>query len=207
MANLYRDYGKRVFDLLITIPLLLLLLPLFVLVAILIRLDSPGPILFIQERLGFKGRIFPVYKFRTMIDRSRQATSEIYGRHTELTRSGYWLRRFKIDELPQLLNVLMGDMSLVGPRPALPAQLADYNDDGLKRLQVRPGLTGLAQVRGNIFLTWPQRWQYDAYYVETISLWTDLTIILRTIAVVVLGESRFQQPPISSENKNDNKQK
>lgn len=207
MVNLYRRYGKRVFDLLITIPLLLLLLPLLALVAILIRLDSPGPSLFVQERLGFEGRIFHVYKFRTMIDKSRQATSEIYGQHTELTRSGYWLRRFKIDELPQLFNVLMGDMSLVGPRPALPAQLAEYNEDGLKRLQVRPGLTGLAQVRGNIYLTWPQRWQYDAHYVDTSSLWTDLIIILRTIAVVVLGEGRFQQPPTSSGNENDIKQK
>jgi lipopolysaccharide/colanic/teichoic acid biosynthesis glycosyltransferase len=124
----------------------------------------------------------------------------VLGRDPELTRAGYWLRRFKIDELPQLLNVIKGDISIVGPRPALPEQLIEYeNTIGGKRLLVRPGLTGLAQVNGNIHLTWPQRWEYDAVYVEHQSLWLDLWIIWRTVAVIILGEDKFLKLPGTDE--------
>ncbi len=189
----YRRSGKRLIDILITIPFLLLVSPILVLTAVLIRLDSHGPVFFLQERLGRDGRVFLTYKFRTMTDAVRTARREVYGKTDEVTRVGYWLRRFKIDELPQLFNVVIGDMSLVGPRPALPAQLDEYNDAGRRRLLVRPGLTGLAQIHGNIYLTWPQRWQWDAQYVDRLSPGLDLWIAMRTFAVVVLGEERFLQ--------------
>lgn len=128
-----------------------------------------------------------------MTDEPRKVTGEIRdsGADVGVTRAGYWLRRFKIDELPQLWNVLVGDMSLVGPRPAMPQQLDELDEVGRMRLLVRPGLTGLAQVNGNIFLTWPQRWQFDRQYVENVTFITDVGIMLRTALVILLGERRF----------------
>jgi undecaprenyl phosphate N,N'-diacetylbacillosamine 1-phosphate transferase len=190
------QFGKRFLDLVLAILALIVLSPFFLIIIILIRFDSPGPILFIQKRLGRKAKIIDVYKFRTMTDRARAPGGEIYGRDPEVTRLGYWLRRFKLDELPQLLNIARGDLSIVGPRPALPSQLSEYTDLARKRLEVRPGLTGLAQVNGNIHLSWPERWQYDAQYVGRVSLLFDLQIILRTVAVVLLGEDKFRNPPV-----------
>jgi lipopolysaccharide/colanic/teichoic acid biosynthesis glycosyltransferase len=195
MRCLYRSFGKRALDLAIGIPAILACAPLLAVVAIIVRLDSPGPILFKQERLGRYGKTFVVYKFRTMTDRPRSNTYEIFGHDAEVTRVGYWLRRFKMDELPQLFNVIKGDMSLVGPRPPLPAQLADYDVRVRRRLTVRPGLTGLAQVYGGIHLPWPQRWEYDVYYADHLSFGLDLWILWRTLAVILLGEDRFVRPP------------
>jgi undecaprenyl phosphate N,N'-diacetylbacillosamine 1-phosphate transferase len=112
-----------------------------------------------------------------------------------LTRPGAFIRRFKLDELAQLYNVLRGEMSVIGPRPALPRQLAEYDAVGRKRLQVRPGLSGLAQIHGNIYLSWPERWVYDARYVAECSLGLDLWIIWRTIAVAIRGEEKFLVHP------------
>ena len=162
---MYCHYGKRFLDIVLSITALVLLSPLLALVGIFLRFDSVGPILFIQDRVGKQGVIFRAYKFRTMTHRFRVSDREIIGRDVEVTRMGYWLRRFKINEVPQLFNILKGDMSIVGPRPSLPEQQAEYNDVARKRLMVRPGLTGLAQVQGNIHLSWPERWQYDAWYV------------------------------------------
>jgi undecaprenyl phosphate N,N'-diacetylbacillosamine 1-phosphate transferase len=194
-STLYGRYGKRVFDVAVAAPALILLSPLLALVAILVRLDSPGPVWLCQERLGRRGVIFRAYKFRTMIDRPRVSDHEILAGDAEVTRLGYWLRRFKLDELPQLVNVLTGDMSTVGPRPALPLQMAQYDATARKRLLVRPGLTGRAQVAGNIHLSWPERWHYDALYVENLSFRLDLRIIARTAAVLLLGEHKFLEPP------------
>ncbi len=185
---MYRRIFKRIFDLLISLTLSVLLIPLFIMVMILIKLDSRGPILFIQERMGLKGRIFYIFKFRTMTHKQRHNHTEVLPDNPEVTRIGRSLRRFKIDELPQLLNVLGGDMSIVGPRPALPSQLESYNMVGHKRLEVRPGLTGLAQINGNILLSWPERWVYDKQYVENLSLLLDLKIILKTFRIIFKGE-------------------
>ncbi|HEY0073491.1 MAG TPA: sugar transferase [Abditibacteriaceae bacterium] len=190
----YARAGKRVFDLMLTIPALLFLLPGLLLTALLVRLDSAGPIFFLQERLGRNGTVFRLYKFRSMTDTPRTANREIIGRDAEVTRIGFWIRRFKIDELPQFWNVLIGDLSIVGPRPALPAQLAEYDDLARRRLLVRPGLTGLAQVHGNIHLSWAERWLYDARYVERMSLPLDLWIIGRTVLVILKGEEKFLSP-------------
>lgn len=193
---LYRRAGKRALDLLVVLPVFLLALPLLAIASVLVKLDSPGPVFFVQKRLGRYGSTFLTYKFRSMTDRPRTTHTEVLPGHSEVTRSGVWLRRFKIDELPQLWNIVRGDMSLVGPRPALPEHISEYNRDGLERLLERPGLTGLAQVNGNIYLSWPERWAWDARYVRELSLLTDLRIIARTVAVVVCGEEKFLNRPV-----------
>jgi undecaprenyl phosphate N,N'-diacetylbacillosamine 1-phosphate transferase len=197
--SLYRLFGKRLFDLVVCLPIFLVALPVFILTAILIRLDSRGPVLFVQKRLGRYGSTFRTWKLRTMTHRERSAHTEILPGHSEVTRIGRLLRRAKLDELPQLLNILKGDMSLVGPRPALPGHIRDYDENGLRRLLERPGLTGLAQVNGNIYLSWPERWIYDAEYAESLSVWLDATIVVKTVAVVFLGEERFLNRPETSE--------
>ena len=194
----YRAFGKRLLDLTASLPTLVAVAPLFALIAVLVKLTSRGPVFFVQERLGRGGATFRTYKFRTMTDRTRTSHQEIFGKTDEVTAVGYWLRRFKLDELPQLWNIANGDMSLVGPRPALPAQLAEYTDVARQRLLVQPGLTGMAQVHGNIHLTWPERWIYDAEYVAQVSFARDAWIIARTIGVVVLGEERFLKKPVET---------
>jgi lipopolysaccharide/colanic/teichoic acid biosynthesis glycosyltransferase len=109
----------------------------------------------------------------------------------ELTKLGKFIRRFKIDELPQLWNIVKGDMSFIGPRPCLPTLAEKFDENGKTRIMVRPGLTGLAQINGNINLTWPERWVYDRQYVESLSFTLDCKIIMKTVAVVLLGENRF----------------
>jgi len=193
--NWYRNRGKRCFDLALTAPAVLLFAPVLLAVALAVRLDSPGPVLFRQRRAGRGGRPFELLKFRTMTDRPRAVDGEVLANHPELTGVGRLLRRFKIDEMPQLLNVLAGEMSLVGPRPGLVEQIADYDEFGHQRLLVRPGLTGLAQIRGNIHLPWPERWRHDAEYVDTLSFVGDLVILVRTVAVILLGEERFLRRP------------
>jgi undecaprenyl phosphate N,N'-diacetylbacillosamine 1-phosphate transferase len=187
----YRSFGKRLLDLAITVPALIIVSPVLLLAAILIKLDSRGPVMFVQQRLGRYGSTFPTFKFRSMTHRDRAPDSEILPGHSEVTRVGAVLRRSKIDELPQLLNIVSGDMSIVGPRPALPDHIRKYDGNGLRRLLVRPGLTGRAQTSGNIYLSWPERWHYDAGYVAHLSLMSDLRIMAKTIAVVLLGEERF----------------
>jgi undecaprenyl phosphate N,N'-diacetylbacillosamine 1-phosphate transferase len=191
--SFYRRRGKRLLDLALTGLLIPALLPVAFVAGLLVWFTSPGPVFFVQPRIGKGGRVFNAYKFRTMIHRPRlpDPHCEIFGRNAEVTAVGYWLRRFKIDELPQLLNVLKGEMSLVGPRPALTPHLAEFDALAHQRLLVAPGLTGLAQVHGNIYLSWPQRWRYDAYYVQALSLGLDLWILLRTLGVIVWGEEHW----------------
>jgi lipopolysaccharide/colanic/teichoic acid biosynthesis glycosyltransferase len=159
-----------------------------------VKLTSPGPVFFNQARLGKLGKIFVAYKFRTMLHRERTHHVEIREGNSEVTRIGKLLRRFKIDELPQVFNVVRGEMSLVGPRPPLPEQINDYDTETLQRLMATPGVTGLAQVNGGTQMSWPERWQHDLRYVRELSFGLDLAILLRTIMVVVLGEERFHNP-------------
>jgi undecaprenyl phosphate N,N'-diacetylbacillosamine 1-phosphate transferase len=191
----YRQYGKRLLDLFLSILALIVLTPFFLIAAILIRLESPGPVFYVQDRLGMHGKIFRAYKLRTMTNKIRTPDHEIHPGDPELTLIGAFLRRYKLDELVQVFNVLSGEMSWVGPRPALPRQLAEYDANGRKRLLVKPGMSGLAQVHGNIYLSWPERWVYDAQYVDACSLRLDLWIIWRTIAVMIVGEEKFLKDP------------
>ncbi len=194
----YLRIGKRLLDSVIGLVIMSLTSPLTLLIAVLIRLTSRGPILFKQERLGRDGRTFMALKFRTMVNLPRvPATTGVSPQDPDVTALGRVLRRMKLDELPQLWNVIRGDMSLVGPRPQLPVQLAEFNDDARVRLKVRPGMTGMAQTHGNTSLSWPERWYYDAYYVRNLSFRLDCRLMLRTLLVLLHGEERYlERPPI-----------
>jgi undecaprenyl phosphate N,N'-diacetylbacillosamine 1-phosphate transferase len=186
---------KRPFDLVAALLLVLLLSPVLLLVAVLVKLTSPGPVFFIQDRAGKDGRIFRLVKFRTMRgDRKPDPKELVPLHHPDITGLGYLLRRFKIDEFPQLFNVIRGDMSLVGPRPTLPDQVAAYDAFRRQRLLVRPGITGLAQVYGNSLMPWDERILYDFAYVRRCGFFLDLSILLRTILVVFVGERRMTRP-------------
>jgi lipopolysaccharide/colanic/teichoic acid biosynthesis glycosyltransferase len=190
--TLWTHGGKRSFDLVVGGLLFVLGLPVLLVAAALIKLTSPGPVLFLQDRAGWKGRVFKPWKFRTMRGGRRPDPLEIVPlSHPDITPVGRFLRRLKLDELPQLVNVLRGEMSLVGPRPTLPDQAARYDDFRRRRLLVRPGLTGLAQVNGSASISWDERILYDVAYVRRCSLGLDLVILIRTILVVVLGEKRM----------------
>ncbi len=188
---MYKKIVKPFFDRFFAGIALIVLLPALLLFALLIKIESKGPIFFLQERLGKNAKIFKIYKFRTMTHVIRKEHKELFGKSAGVTNVGYFLRKFKIDELPQLLNVLIGDMSFVGPRPGLPEQLSDYSVIAKERLKVKPGMTGYAQINGNIFLDWEQRWIYDKKYVEEINFFLDVRILFKTVLVVILGEKYF----------------
>jgi undecaprenyl phosphate N,N'-diacetylbacillosamine 1-phosphate transferase len=192
---MYSRFAKRFLDLAIALTALVVLAPLFLLTTLLVLMSSHGPALFVQERLGRHGKVFRAYKFRTMTHRARTHHIEIKAGHPEVTLVGSLLRRLKIDELPQLVNVLRGDMSVIGPRPALVSDLKLYDSVARRRLEVRPGLTGLAQTHGGIHLSWPERWRYDVRYVDEISFALDLKIFLRTIILLAVGEEKLLQKP------------
>lgn len=188
--TIYLRIGKRVLDLLITLPALLVLAPLLCILAVWIKLDSSGPIFFTQERVGRGGRCFRLIKFRSMVVGAETKGAGILVEKNDLriTRSGAILRRTSMDELPQLINVLRGEMSLVGPRPTLRYQVEQYDAEQRRRLLVPPGLTGWAQVNGRKSLDWPSRIRLDLEYLDRVSLLTDLGIMFRTLPVVLGAE-------------------
>lgn len=169
---------------------LLLLSPVFMAIAIAIRVTMGSPVLFRQTRLGLNGKPFRIWKFRSMVvgaDLLLDSKGRVKGKG-RLTGVGRVLRRFSLDELPQLLNITRGDLCFVGPRAALPEHLPRYTERQKRRLRVKPGLTGLAQVNGRNTLKWSERIEYDLWYIQNYSWLLDLTILLRTIKVVLLGE-------------------
>lgn len=188
---MYNNIFKRLFDFLLSTIVILFLFPIFTITYLLVKLDSKGPFFFFQERLGKEGSVFKVFKIRTMTDKPRVANREILSGDSEVTRVGAVLRRLKIDELPQILNIWKGDMSFVGPRPCLPELRKEFDVNGMQRLKVRPGLSGLAQINGNIYLSWPERWEYDAEYVKKLSFLLDLKIIFKTFLIVIFGEEKY----------------
>jgi len=193
MSKAFQRFLKRATDILVSVIGLALLAPVFLIIAIAIKLDSPGPVFFRQERVGKDGRIFRIFKFRTMV---QNATAHPLGYHTHdgdprVTRVGRFLRQYSLDELPQFFNILVGDMSLVGPRPTLAYQVEKYNDFQRRRLLVRPGVTGLAQINGRNQLTWPQRIERDVWYVDHWSYGLDLKILWQTVGVVLRREGVY----------------
>ena len=183
---------KRLADILAAGALLIVLAPLFVVVAMVLIISDRGAVFFSQKRSGLKGREFTIYKFRTMrTDREHDPFEYVPAGHSDITAIGRMLRRLKLDETPQLWNILKGDMSLIGPRPTVPEQVLRYNDFERRRLEVRPGLTGLAQVNGGILLPWPERIKWDVYYVEHLGEAIDLRIALKTVIVVLAGDKKF----------------
>jgi exopolysaccharide biosynthesis polyprenyl glycosylphosphotransferase len=188
---------KRLLDVVLAAFGLVATLPIWLGIVLAIRLDSPGPAIFMQERVGLHGRRFRFYKFRSMYVDAEQRLAEVQA-HNEIdgpvfkmrndpriTRMGGFLRKTSLDELPQLINVLMGDMSLVGPRPPLPREVAQYRPGDLVRLTVKPGLTCLWQVSGRSQVGFDQWMEYDREYVRNMSLKLDLQILLRTVWVVI----------------------
>jgi exopolysaccharide biosynthesis polyprenyl glycosylphosphotransferase len=187
---------KRGFDMAVAAAALLVLSPLLAIVALIIRLDSPGPVLFRQERVGRDGTLFTMLKFRSMVATAEQDLERLRERNEgsgalfkirndpRITRVGRFIRRHSIDELPQLWNILVGDMSVVGPRPPLPSEVTDYEDHVHRRLYIRPGLTGMWQINGRSTLDWEESVKLDLFYVENWSLVGDLVIMWRTIREV-----------------------
>lgn len=177
---------KRLFDIFIAAVLLVLLWPFLVAIIAAIKLSSRGPAIFAQQRAGQGGRPFTFYKFRTMrLDVDPFGPSPKSGRDPRLTRVGKWLREYSLDELPQLFNIIRGDMSLVGPRPLYVAQMAEWNERQRQRLLVKPGLTGLAQVSGRAALTREEKLELDVKYVARRGLRMDARILVATVAQVL----------------------
>lgn len=183
---------KRLIDLFGSSIGLIFISPILIISILGIEIFMPGPVFFKQVRAGYKGKPFNILKLRTMkIDTIAEENHDFSKDAERLTFFGEILRRTKVDELPQLLNVFMGDMSLVGPRPTVIEQATKYDTFQRKRLDVVPGMTGLAQVNGNITLSWEDRIKYDVFYVENWSLMLDMKILFKTVAIVVLGENKF----------------
>jgi len=196
---------KRLVDILISlIGLILLAIP-FAAIALAIKLGSKGPIFFRQERVGLNGRVFKTWKFRTMVvGAMKQGLGyNVAKDDPRITRVGRFLRSWSLDELPQLINVLRGEMSIVGPRPTLKYQVEQYDDFQRKRLLVKPGITGWALIHGRNLLTWEERIKYDVWYVDHRTIWLDLWVMIKTIWVVLIkreglyGESGVNDPFVS----------
>lgn len=186
--------GKRALDLLIAGPATLVTAPLIGLLCLLIRLESRGPAIYRQTRIGKDGRPFQIYKLRTMVTGAEfiGAGLAIQQGDDRITRMGGLLRRYSLDELPNLWNVVRGEMSIVGPRPTVPVQVEQYTERQRGRLAVRPGITGWAQVNGRASLPWPERIELDLWYVEHESLAVDLRILLATVSMVLGGKGLYK---------------
>lgn len=190
---------KRLFDVIFSLFGLIILLPAFLIIAFLIKITSKGPVFFKHERIGKGGKpLFP-FKFRTM---KRGAIKEGLGytvaeSDERITKIGSFLRKWGLDELPQLINVLRGEMSLVGPRPTFSYQVEKYSDFQKKRLLVKPGITGWALIHGRNLLSWEERIKYDVWYVENWSLWLDFKILLKTVIIVLLRKGVYGKQGIN----------
>lgn len=191
--SFYAKYGKRIFDLCLTVPAFIILSPVMGMTAVLVAVKLGRPVLFTQKRPGYHEQIFRMYKFRSMTD-ERDEDGELLPDEVRLTSFGKKLRSSSLDELPELLNILKGDMSLVGPRPLLVQYLPLYNAQQRKRHEVKPGITGLAQINGRNRITWEEKFSYDVQYVENISWKEDIRILAETVLTV------FKREGINSDN-------
>jgi lipopolysaccharide/colanic/teichoic acid biosynthesis glycosyltransferase len=186
-------FAKRVIDIVAAAAGLVLLFPLFVLIAAAIKLTSKGSVFFLQDRVGKDATIFKLFKFRTMIPGAINIGKglSVSEKDARITKVGSFLRKTSFDEIPQLLNVLKGDISLVGPRPTVPEHLAYYGAFERRRLEVKPGITGLAMVRGRGSVPWSVRIRYDVEYIDTFSLWLDFKILVETLWVVLARKNVY----------------
>ncbi len=190
---MYKHFLKRLFDLIVSIVALIVFSPVLLICAIAVKVDSKGPAIFKQQRVGKKGKVYNMYKFRSMCVGAEQQEGGVFCTKGDkrVTKVGNFLRRTSLDELPQLINIIKGDMSLIGPRPVLtyyPYKWEEYTEEQLKRFEVRPGVTGWAAVHGRKTNTVEARFEYDNYYVEHLSLWLDIKIFFMTIKSVLTNE-------------------
>jgi lipopolysaccharide/colanic/teichoic acid biosynthesis glycosyltransferase len=185
---------RRTVDVVVSTLALALSAPILALAALAIRLETPGPVIYRQRRSGLHGAEFDVLKLRTMVDGAEHigAGLAVNENDARITRVGAFLRRTSLDELPNLVNVLRGDMSLIGPRPTLPVQVAQYTERQRGRLALKPGITGWAQVNGRASLPWSERIELDLYYIEHRSLALDARILWRTLAMVLGGSGLYK---------------
>ena len=184
---MYKSFFKRVFDIICALAALIVFSWLYIIVAVLVRLKLGSPVLFRQKRPGKDGKIFTLYKFRTMTDK-KDANGNLLSDDERLTKFGRALRKTRLDEIPEAINILKGDMSVVGPRPLLVEYLEYYTEEEMHRHDVRPGLTGLAQVNGRNSITWDDKFKWDLQYINTISFLGDVKIVIQTIAKTVKRE-------------------
>ena len=187
---MYKHFLKRFFDILFSLLILLILSPVLLVVAIAIKIDSKGPVIFKQKRIGRKGKVFNIYKFRSMCVNAEHTGSGVYSGKGDarVTRVGKFLRATSIDELPQAVNILKGDMSFIGPRPPLtyhPWPIEEYTDEQKKMFDVRPGITGWAQINGRKGVEWHDRIKLSVWYVEHLTMWLDIKIFFLTFFKVL----------------------
>lgn len=184
---MYAKYTKRILDLILSLMALIVLMPLMIIIGILVRINLGSPIIFKQKRPGKNEKIFTLYKFRTMTDK-RDIDGNLLPDEYRLTKFGKFLRSTSLDELPELINIIKGDMAIVGPRPLLVEYLPYYTEEEKHRHDVRPGLTGLAQVNGRNAISWEEKLKYDTEYIKKISFYSDLKIIFKTIKKTIKRE-------------------
>lgn len=184
---MYSKYIKRPLDFILSLIAIIVLLPLFLIITILVRIKLGKPVIFKQQRPGKNERIFTLYKFRTMTDQ-KDEKGNLLPDEQRLTKFGKWLRSTSLDELPELWNILKGDMAIVGPRPLLVEYLQLYNEEQKHRHDIRPGLTGLAQISGRNSISWEEKFEDDLQYIKNITFLKDLQIILKTIFKVLKKE-------------------
>lgn len=184
---MYAKYIKRILDLLLSLMALIVLMPLMIIIGVLVRINLGSPIIFKQKRPGKNEKIFTLYKFRTMTEK-RDIDGNLLPDEYRLTKFGKMLRSTSLDELPELINIIKGDMAIVGPRPLLVEYLPYYTEEEKHRHDVRPGLTGLAQVNGRNAISWEEKLKYDTEYIKEISFYSDLKIIFKTIKKTIKRE-------------------
>lgn len=195
---MYKSFFKRTIDFTLALIALLLISPLFLLLVLFLAIANDGKPFFVQKRPGKNGKIFSIIKFKTMNDR-KDDSGNLLSDAERLTKVGMFVRKTSLDEIPQLINVVKGDMSLIGPRPLLVQYLPLYNDFQKRRHEVRPGITGWAQVHGRNAISWEQKFEYDVYYVENISLKLDASVILKTINKVLKSDGISQDGQATAE--------
>lgn len=199
--SFYKNYGKRAIGFCISLVMLIIISPLLLIIAIIVKLDSKGPAVFVQERLTLGGRVFKMYKFRTMVVNAEKIGTGAYSfdHDPRITKAGNILRKLSLDELLQLVNIVKGDMAFIGPRPILtyhPCKYEEYSEEEKTVFTVRPGISGWAQVNGRNSVDWEERFKLNEWYVQHVSLWLDIKIVFMTIAqvfsrkeIVIQGET------------------
>lgn len=210
MKKIYNDYIKRFCDLVLSLIGIIISSPIFLIVAVAIKIDSRGPVLFKQDRIGKDGKVFKIYKFRSMIVGAENTGSKNYSFKGDprVTKVGKFIRATSIDELPQLINIIKGEMSIIGPRPVLtyfPCTYDEYTKEQLKRFEARPGVTGLAQINGRKGIPWDKRISYDIEYIENISFLLDLKIFFKTVYNVIFMKDNLNTIKTDENINKDNK--